>query len=109
MPRILPLSARLSGLPLAEYHVPMPHHTRFLRPPTVILPLRRLLTSGVFLISATLVGCQSPLERDPEADLQASVRTAIDEQLQDLDPAAVPQETRSLADNLEGELDSRLD
>ena len=87
----------------------MPHHTRFLRPPTVILPLRRLLTSGVFLISATLVGCQSPLERDPEADLQASVRTAIDEQLQDLDPAAVPQETRSLADNLEGELDSRLD
>ena len=33
----------------------------------------------------------------------------MDEQLRDLDPAATAQETRSLADNLETELDSRLD
>ncbi|MDE0889317.1 MAG: TolC family protein [Phycisphaerales bacterium] len=87
----------------------MPHHacsTSF--SPSIPLA-RRLLTPGALLISAILVGCQSPLERDPEADLQASVRTAIDQQLRDLDPMASAQETRSLADNLETELDSRLD
>lgn len=83
----------------------MPHYACS----TSISPARRLPATGILTISAILVGCQSPLDRDPEADLQASVRTAVDEQLRDLDPAATAQETRSLADNLETELDSRLD
>ena len=65
--------------------------------------------TGLLVGGILLVGCRSPLERDPEADLRASVRTAVDEQLRDLDPEAAPRETRAFVDDLSQELDSRLD
>ena len=65
--------------------------------------------TGLLVGGILLVGCRSPLDRDPEADLRASVRTAVDEQLRDLDPDAAPRETRAFVDDLSGELDSRLE
>lgn len=65
--------------------------------------------TGLLVGGILLVGCRSPLDRDPEADLRASVRTAVDEQLRDLDPDATPRETRAFVDDLSQELDSRLD
>ena len=73
-------------------------------PSTALTGMTGLLVGGILL-----VGCRSPLDRDPEADLRASVRTAVDEQLRDLDPDAAPRETRAFVDDLSGELDSRLE
>jgi outer membrane protein TolC len=73
-------------------------------PSTALTGMTGLLVGGILL-----VGCRSPLDRDPEADLRASVRTAVDEQLRDLDADAAPRETRAFVDDLSQELDSRLD
>lgn len=86
----------------------MSFHERALASVTVsstgVAGLPGLLAGGILL-----VGCQSPLDRDPEADLRASVRSAVDEQLRDLDPEAAPMETRALVDDLSQDLDSRLE
>ncbi len=72
---------------------------------------RHLRVAGGVSLIATLVGtgCRSPLDRDPAADLQATVRAAVDRELDGLPDGQSPQTTEAGAVDLSKDLDSRLD
>lgn len=57
----------------------------------------------------TVLGCQSPLERDAAEDLRATVRSAVDRELQDLPADGAPQTTQGRAADLAGDLQSRIE
>ncbi len=79
-----------------------PHHRR---------PRRAAAVPASILLLATLVaaGCRSPLDRDPAADLRATVRAAVDRELEALPADEAPVTTRAPAIDLSTDLDSRLD
>jgi outer membrane protein len=72
---------------------------------------RHLRVAGGVSLIATLIatGCRSPLDRDPAADLQATVRAAVDRELDGLPDGQSPQTTEAGAVDLSKDLDSRLD
>ena len=72
---------------------------------------RHLRLAGGISLVATLVatGCRSPLERDPAEDLRATVRAAVDRELDGLPEGQPPQTTEAGAVDLSKDLDSRLD
>ena len=84
--------------------VPSPHDACDLRTRTAsIIPP----TATAMLV--TVLGCQPPLERDAAEDLRATVRSAVDRELQDLPPDGAPQTTKGRAADLAGDLDSRIE
>ena len=58
---------------------------------------RHLRLAGGISLVATLVatGCRSPLERDPAEDLRATVRAAVDRELDGLPEGQPPQTTEA--------------
>jgi len=75
--------------------------------PAVRVGLVGLLAS---LATSTFTGgCRSPLDRDPAADLRATVRAAVDRELDELPADQPPRTTADAATDLSEELDSRLD
>jgi outer membrane protein len=60
-------------------------------------------------VAFIVAGCRSPLDRDPAEDLRATVRAAVDRELDGLPGDQPPQTTQAGAVDLSTDLDSRLD
>ncbi len=65
--------------------------------------------AGLLLACVVPAGCRSPLDRDPAEDLRATVRAAVDRELDGLSADQPPRTTVAAAADISRDLDSRLE